>query len=557
MLNSLSIKNVAVIDNLTVDFHNGVSVLTGETGAGKSIIIDSINMILGDRANKELVRYGTDKAVVQAVFDVTKPVCRLLEENDIDTDDGQIIITRQVTCEGKSSARINGMAVTLNILREIADELINIHGQHDNQALLTPSKHIAFLDAYAGDGEYIADYREILKRKREIEKKLASLEMDEQEKMQKIDLLEYQVNEIKKASLVKGEDDDLKEQREIYANAEQITNSVNKAYQNIYGGDDIQSAYDGISIAVDALSGISDLNPQLRSMYDSLSAVMYSLEDTAHEIKDFGDTVEFDEQTLNDIEERLDMISRLKRKYGGSIESILDYLAKSQRKLDDIRLSDEKTEELQAELKEVTELLRKKGDILSKLRKESAYTLENGIEQALHELNMEKASFSVEIENDGSFYENGMDRVEFLISANPGEPLKPLVKIASGGELSRVMLAIKSILANSDAVDTLIFDEIDTGVSGRAAMSIAKKLSAIGRSKQVICITHLPQLTAAADNHYLIQKDTDGEMAATTLKELDDDGRELELARIIDGGEVTELAMKHAKEMLSNARNEK
>lgn len=557
MLNQLSIKNVAVIDKLNVDFHNGVSVLTGETGAGKSIIIDSINMILGDRANKELVRYGTDKAVVQAVFDAPQSVCAVLEENDIDVDDGQIVITRQLTKEGKSVARINGMVVTLNILREISDGLINIHGQHDNQALLTPAKHIAFLDAYAENEEYINQYKEILREKRETEKKIAALEMDEQEKMQKIDLLEYQVNEIKKASLEKGEDEDLKEQREIYANAEQITNSVNEAYQNIYGGDEVQSAYDGISIAVNALSKISDLNPRLMSMYETLNTIMYSLEDTAHEIKEFGDGVEFDEQELNDIEERLDMISRLKRKYGGSIEEILAYLAKAESDLEDIKLSDERTNELKEQLKSITDKLKEKGQLLSDRRKKAALTLEESIEKSLHELNMEKSKFHVGIETGDNFYENGMDKVEFLISTNPGEPLKPLVKIASGGELSRVMLAIKSILANSDGVDTLIFDEIDTGVSGKAAMSIAKKLSGIGKNKQVICITHLPQLTAAADNHYLIQKDTDGEMASTTLRELDDKGREEELARIIDGGEVTELALNHAKQMLENARNDK
>jgi len=557
MLNQLSIKNVAVIDSLSVEFNGGVSVLTGETGAGKSIIIDSINMILGDRANKELVRYGTDKAVVQAVFDAPEEVCKILEDNDIDVDDGQIIITRQLTSEGKSTARINGMVVTLNVLREIADGLINIHGQHDNQALLTPAKHIAFLDAYAENDEYISQYKAILAKKREIEKKIKSLEMDEQEKMQKIDLLEYQVNEIKKASLVKGEEEDLKEQREIYANAEQITNSVNEAYQNIYGGDEVQSAYDGISIAVDSLSKISDLNPQLNALYESLSSIMYSLEDTAHEIKEFGDGVEFDEQTLNDIEERLDMISRLKRKYGGSIESILEYLEKAENELSDIKLSDEKTNELKIELDKVTGELVKQGRVLTERRCESAKTLEEGIEKALHELNMEKSKFNVNIETSDAFYENGMDKVEFLISTNPGEPLKPLVKIASGGELSRVMLAIKSILADSDGVDTLIFDEIDTGVSGRAAMSIAKKLSVIGKNKQVICITHLPQLTAAADNHYLIRKDTDGEMASTTLEELDDNGREIELARIIDGGEVSELALSHAKEMLKTARADK
>ena len=555
MLNQLSIRNVAVIDKLDINLHDGVSVLTGETGAGKSIIIDSINMILGDRANKELVRYGTDKAVVQAVFDAPKSVINILEENDIDVEDETVIITRQVTKEGKSVARINGMVVTLNILREISDRLINIHGQHDNQALLTPIRHITFLDAYADNEEYINRYKDILSKKREIEKKISSLEMDEQEKMQRIDLLEYQVNEIKKASLEKGEEDDLREQRDIYTNAEQITKSVNEAYMNLYEGDEIQSAYDGISIAVNEISQISDLNPQLKSIYDTLNEIMYSLEDTAHEIKEFGETVEFDEQTLNEIEERLDLISRLKRKYGNSIEEILEYLKKAESELNDIKLSDERTNELKEELKNITKELKEKGNVLTQRRENAAKVLEENIEKSLHELNMEKSKFKVNIENNGTFYDNGMDKVEFLISTNPGEPLKPLVKIASGGELSRVMLAIKSILADSDGVDTMIFDEIDTGVSGKAAMSIAKKLAVIAKNKQVICITHLPQLTAMADNHYLIQKNTDGELASTTLKELDEEGRELELARIIDGGEVTELALSHAKQMLENAKN--
>lgn len=555
MLNQLSVRNVAVIDKLDINLHDGVSVLTGETGAGKSIIIDSINMILGDRANKELVRYGTDKAVVQAVFDAPKSVINILEENDIYVEDETVIITRQVTKEGKSAARINGMVVTLNILREISDRLINIHGQHDNQALLTPIRHITFLDAYADNEEYINRYKDILSKKREIEKKISSLEMDEQEKMQRIDLLEYQVKEIKKASLEKDEEDDLREQRDIYTNAEQITKSVNEAYMNLYEGDEIQSAYDGISIAVNEISQISDLNPQLKSIYDTLNEIMYSLEDTAHEIKEFGETVEFDEQTLNEIEERLDLISRLKRKYGNSIEEILEYLKKAESELNDIKLSDERTNELKEELKNITKELKEKGNVLTQRRENAAKVLEENIEKSLHELNMEKSKFKVNIENDGTFYDNGMDKVEFLISTNPGEPLKPLVKIASGGELSRVMLAIKSILADSDGVDTMIFDEIDTGVSGKAAMSIAKKLAVIAKNKQVICITHLPQLTAMADNHYLIQKNTDGELASTTLKELDEEGRELELARIIDGGEVTELALSHAKQMLENAKN--
>ncbi|MGN0149982.1 MAG: DNA repair protein RecN [Clostridia bacterium] len=554
MLNHLSIKNVAVIDELEVSINNGVSVLTGETGAGKSIIIDSINMILGDRANKDLVRFGADKAVVQAVFEGNCSALRILDENDIDVCDNEIVISRRVTQDGKSVARVNGTVVTLGLLREISDCLINIHGQHDNQALLTPQKHINFLDDYADDKELLNNYHTLYVNMRETERELAALEMDEKEKMQKIDLLEYQIKEIESAKLVPGEDAELKEQRSIAANAEKIKIAVNEAYENIYESSEGPSAYDSLSLALNSLSEICEINPAIKTVYDAISEAVYSVEDAAHELKSFGDTVDFDEGTLNEIEERLDLISKLKRKYGSTIEAVLEFLKNGKNELENIKLSDERSAKLCKELENIKNKLKTVGAELTNVRKNAALELQQKIEKALSDLNMEKSRFSVQVEDCGDFLENGMNRVEFLISTNPGEPLKPLVKIASGGELSRVMLAIKSILADTDEVDTLIFDEIDTGVSGNAALKIAKKLTEIGKSKQVICITHLPQLTAAADTHYLIVKNTDGTMASTTLTELDLAGRENELARIIDGGDVSELALKHAREMLKNAK---
>lgn len=554
MLNHLSVQNVAVIDKLEVSINGGVSVLTGETGAGKSIIIDSINMILGDRANKELVRFGEEKAVVQAVFEANASALKILEENDIDTEDNQIIISRRVTRDGKSVARVNGTVVTLSLLRDIADCLINIHGQHDNQALLTPQKHINFLDDYANTAPLIDTYCLIYEKVRGIKRKIASLEMDEKEKMQRIDLLEYQLKEIASANLTDGEEEDLKEQRDIAANAEKIKSAVNEAYENLYENEGAPSAYDSLSIASGALAEISELNPTLKTVYDTITEAVYSLEDAAHELRSFGDGVDFDEAALNEIEERLDLISKLKRKYGNSISEILKFYQNGKNELENIKMSDEMTEQLKNELNEAMAELKKAGGELTKARKKAADELQQKIERSLTELNMEKARFCVAVENDVGFYENGMDKVEFLISTNPGEPLKPLVKIASGGELSRVMLAIKSILADSDEVDTLIFDEIDTGVSGNTALKIAKKLMGIGKSKQVICITHLPQLTAAADTHYLISKNTDGSLASTALTELDEAGREQELARIIDGGSISDLALEHAREMLKNAK---
>lgn len=546
MLEQLTIKNVAVIDKLDVSLKDGVTVLTGETGAGKSIIIDSINMILGSRANKELVRRGTDRAEVQAVFGMTEPVRAVLEENDIDTEDDEVIITRRVTSEGKSAARINGTVVTLNNLREIADMLINIHGQHDNQALLDPQRHIQFLDAYAHSEQAISEYRELYNRYRKTEKRIGGLRTNEQEKEQKIEFLTYQINEINAAALVPGEEEELLAARKLLENAEKINICAQKAYAHLYEFPDGMSAYDMISEAVEAVAEIEELSPELSSACEALRSAMYTVEDAAVEVRNFGSSVEFDARALDETEERLDLIHRLERKYGSTVDDILSFAKKAQAELDDIVMSDERIKELESELESIAADMNKAAEKLSVQREKAARMLEAEIESALHELNMEKARFSVKVERQRPSA-NGMDSVEFMIATNPGEALKPLVRIASGGELSRVMLAIKSILAKSDSVETMIFDEIDTGVSGSAAQKIADKLKTIGREKQVICITHLPQLAAAADNHFLIVKDVEGELASTSLEELDINGRVRELARIVGGGAAGE---EYAREML-------
>ena len=368
--------------------------------------------------------------------------------------------------------------------------------------------------------------------------------------MQRIDLLEYQIKEITSASLTDGEEEELLKLREMCRNAERISSSVNEAYANLYDNGDAPSAYDGLSIAADALSGVADLSDELRGVYEAVQNAMYSIEDSAHELSSFAGTIDFDEETLDETEERLDLISKLKRKYGRTIPEINAFGARAREELDKINMSGELAEKLRGELSAAQKELAAAAERLSKKRAAAAETLEEKIEAALHELNMDKSKFRVVVEPAGEYRENGADRTEFMISTNPGEPLKPLVKIASGGELSRVMLAIKSILAETDSVDTLIFDEIDTGVSGATALKIANKLALIGKTKQVICITHLPQLTAAADSHYLIEKNTDGEMASTTLKRLSPEERVTELARIIDGGDITETAINHAKELL-------
>lgn len=545
MLEELTIKNIAVIDKLHVDIKNGLSVLTGETGAGKSIIIDSINMILGERANKELIRNGCDKAEVEAVFGLTNEVKELLCNEDIDCDDDTVIISRKITADGKSTARINGCAVTLSTLRDVADLLVNIHGQHDNQALLTPAKHIGFLDSFAKCEKELLSYKDLYQKRLELKKKLDSLNTDDTRREERIDLLSYQVNEIEMAKLEPGEEEELIKTRDILSRAEEIKEASQMAYGMLYENDE-GSAYDLISSALKAIEGITDVSESVSKAYDVISEAMYSIEDSAREVRDFADSVDFDPQALDEAEERLDLISKLKRKYGGTVEAVIEYCKNARAELDTMENSDRYRMELEADLTENTKEIELASQELTQKRKACAEVLSREIETALHELNMEKARFSVAV-TPKEYGADGADNVEFLISPNPGEDLKPLSRIASGGELSRVMLAIKSILAKVDGVETLIFDEIDTGVSGSAAQKIAEKLKVIAETSQVICITHLPQLAVVADNHLLIEKNTDGEMASTTLTDLDINGRICEVARIVGGGEA---GMEYARKML-------
>lgn len=545
MLEELTIKNIAVIDKLTVDMRRGLSVLTGETGAGKSIIIDSINMILGERANKELIRSGCDRAEVEAVFGMDDTVKARLMEEDIDCDEDSIIISRKITADGKSTARINGTAVTLSTLRDIADLLVNIHGQHDNQALLMPSKHILFLDSFAKSESQLLEYKKLYQERTDLKKTLASINTDDTRREERIDLLSYQINEIETARLVIGEEEELIKTRDIMARAEDIKSSAQTAYAMLYENDEA-SAYDLISTALKSIEGICDVDETINKAYNALSEAMYSMEDSAHTVRDFADGVEYDPKLLDEAEERLDLLGKLKRKYGGTVEAVIEYGKTAKQELLSIENHDQYRLELEQKLVrndcEIAECAKN----LTRVRKTAGMVLSQEIEAALHELNMEKARFEVAI-TPKEYATDGADNVEFLISANPGEEPKPLSKIASGGELSRVMLAIKSILAKVDGVGTMIFDEIDTGVSGSAAQKIADKLKVIAKSAQVICITHLPQLAAAADNHLLIEKDVEGDMARTTLYELDYDGRIAEVARIVGGGDA---GMEYAKSII-------
>lgn len=545
MLRELYIKNVAVIEDVHICFEDGLNVLSGETGAGKSIIIDSINMILGERSNRDYVRHNAEKARVQAVFDVNEKIEKLCSEQDIEIEDKTLILTRDITADGKSTARINGMVVPLGVMREIAGLLVNIHGQHDNQALLSPAEHINFLDNFANNHEELSGYREVYEKLKNVRRKIEELSTGEREKTERADLLKFQTEEIKKAELVEGEEEELLRVRDEILNSEKISVSTKAAYNLLYGGDN-GSAYDIVSSAISELSDVSCYSSALENAYSALQEAKYSIEDSAREIRDYGDTVEFDKEALDSTEQRLELINNLKRKYGGDISKILEYCEKAEAELSEISDIDGSIEKFKKEEKELASKLEKFAAILSNTRKKAAEIINEKITLALHELNMEHARFMVDIENCEPT-SKGADQVQFMICTNGGEPMKPLAKIASGGELSRTMLALKSIL--SDDVDTMIFDEIDTGVSGVAAKKIAFKLFEISTSKQVLCITHLPQLASMCDVHFLIEKHSSENIAKTTVSKLDTNGRISEVARL-SGGDLTNASLAHAKELL-------
>lgn len=541
MLTGLDIKNIALIEHLSLEISEGMTVLTGETGAGKSIIIDAVNLLLGARTNKTLVRYGTEKAVIQGLFSVGEDVREMLLEQGIDAEE-EAVVFREITAEGKSVCRINGTLVPQNVLRDIGAYLINIHGQQDNQALLTPARHIDFLDTYAKTD--LSLYSELYIKRKEILKQIEKLTQNEQERLARIDFLKYQVEELSGAELCAGEKEELLEDKKIIENAEKIAGAIGTAYNVLY---EENSAYDAISIASEALSKITGIDGKIDEIASKITDIQYVIEDCVHELKNFADGVEYDEQTLNDIEERLDTITKLERKYGGSVQSAISYLETAEAELSELENADETSGKLSEDLEKLERELKKEADKISQLRQDAAKRLQSEIEGALCELSMPKVKFEIMIEK-ADYTPKGADSVEFMISPNVGEPLKPLVQIASGGELSRVMLAIKSIV--SDGVDTLIFDEIDTGVSGSAAQKIAKMLSGLSKGKQVICVSHQPQLAAAADNHLKIEKFDDGERTVTRVNVLSEEERIDELARIIDGDNITETAINHAKEML-------
>ncbi|MDK2933371.1 MAG: repair protein RecN [Clostridiales bacterium] len=564
MLSQLHIENVAIINTIDVEFEKGLNILTGETGAGKSIIIDSINMILGERTSRELIRSGAKKAIVEALFHVSsEDTVNLLEQSGIELEeDNTLLISREIIYSGKNACRINGRIVTSSMLKEIGRLLVNIHGQHDNQALLQWEKHIEFLDRYAGSKliEIKSQYQKVYEQVNRIRAEIRRISGDERERERKLDLLKFQLEEIEKANLQKGEEEELTSKKLFLSNTEKLITAISNVYSILYSGNRTSaSVHDNIADALKNLGEVEQFDPQLKQYYKTLETITYELDELVHDIREYRDNLEYDPGLLETLEQRLDLIFKLKRKYGSSIEEILEYKNKIRKEFQDLLNSEEKLKALNLELDKNMRELEELADKLFQLRVEAAQMLEKAIVNELRDLDMNKVKFKVQVKKiynklgDYEFSMNGYDRVEFLISTNPGEPVKPLVKIASGGEMSRIMLAIKTILADIDDVNTLVFDEIDIGVSGRAAQKIAEKLSRIAQKKQVLCITHLPQIASMADHHYLIEKNMANDQYSTTVQKLTSHNRKEELARIIGGAVITDLTLKHAEEMIDIA----
>ena len=554
MLSSLQIENVAVIQKANVHFEKGLNVLTGETGAGKSILIDSINAILGNRTSKDLVRTGAAKAVIRAAFENVPPaVLDSLEKAGYERSEA-LLLSREITAEGKSTCRINGMPATAAILRELCGGLININGQHDSVGLLNPAHHESILDAYAQNRteyqEYYAVYRELVKIKRELDAQIT----DESEKQRRIDLLSYQVQEIEDAALTAGEEQTLESRRKVLSNASTIRDRIAQCYALLSGDDETPGAVDLLGEASNAVDAAAQLDGELSTSAGQLLDLYYNAKDAAADLIGRLDAYETNDAELDEIEQRIDLIYKLKRKYGDTVEDIISFGQKAREELELIQSSQERVEHLQAEQHRLYVLAREKAETLTQTRLKAFEELNKRISGTLDFLNMPGVRMTLRHAR-GPLASHGQDSIEFYISTNPGEAPKPLAKIASGGELSRITLAIKNAMADKDAVPTVIYDEIDSGVSGKAASRIGEVLRQSAEGHQILCITHTAQIAALADCHLLIQKNIANERTYTEIHPLDEDGRVDALAHLISGDHVTELSRANAREMLEQTRN--
>ena len=555
MLSELSITNFAIIESLSISFEKGLTVLTGETGAGKSIIIDAIHLLVGGRGSSDFVRHGEERAEIEGLFllENASTVYDKAQELGIKIEDDMIVLRREITKSGKSVCRINGKLVTIAILREMGGSLVDIHGQHEHQELMDETKHLSLLDQFGSKQitKSLSEYEQIYAKYEQAIRKLKSLNDNEQQMAQRVDLYQFQLNEIVQAQLQLDEDEKLIDEKKQLSNFERIFESVQTSYNALK---DEQKGLDWISLVMGEMETAAELNSEYKDMAEAVSNSYYMLEEVAGSLRSQLDNLEYDPQRINEIEARLNEINGLKRKYGQTISGILEYGAKIEEELETLLNKETHIDQLRKEILSLKKDLIIEGNELTSLRKKLAGDLTDAIHNELKQLYMQKTVFEAKINSGETFIsKSGMDEVEFYLSTNPGEPLKPLSKIASGGELSRIMLALKSIFSKHQEITSIIFDEVDTGVSGRVAQAIAEKIHKVSTDSQVLCISHLPQVAAMADTHLYIEKETQDGRTKTKVKDLDHEGKIKEIGRMISGVEITDITKKHAQELLETA----
>ena len=558
MLSVLHIENIAVIEQAEILFEGGFNVLTGETGAGKSIVIDAISAILGERTYRDVIRTGANRAFVSAIF-TNIPQYDWFSENQVEFDPQELQVQREIYADGRNVCRVNGRPVSVASLKKLGGRLINIHGQHDSQQLFDEENHLTYLDAFARDEQELEAYQQAFSAMQSVQREIQKLSMDESEKLRLVETLTFQIEEIRAANLVSGEEEQLKERRKVLQNAEKLSDALRMADEALYGGDSSDGAAGLLSNAEHALSRVSTISADMQTLYQKISERVWKCRPSsraADELRAMRDNLSYSEGELEEIEERLDAIHKLKRKYGASVEDVLAYLADSEQRLDEIEFASDRIETLKKREAELQKETIRQGEILREKRLSAAQAMESRICDELHQLDMPKIRFVCEFTPQQPM-QTGLDSVRFLMSANVGENLKPLSKVASGGELARIMLAMKQVLAQQDGVPTLIFDEVDAGVSGRAAQKVAYKLWTVSKGRQVLCVTHLPQIAAMADAEYTVEKRVENERTYTSVLHLDESGRKQELARLIGGSMITETTLAGAAELLRLAEKTK
>ena len=559
MLSLLHIENIALIQSADIRFEPGFNVLTGETGAGKPIVIDSIGAVLGERTSRELIRTGAKSALVTAVFTQVPPL-PWLEENGFSTGEEELLLQRELQGDGRNVCRIDGKLVTVAQLRELGRQLLNIHGQHDGQQLLDPASHLGYLDQFGGCQPLLEDYQVAYRRWHDIRREMDKLQMDEAERSRRVDTLNYQIQELERAQLKAGEDEELSARRTLLRSAGKLMEAVQSAEFALSGDEDRDGACSLIAQAEGEVQGVSSISPELSELSEKLTALRCAADDAADTLRDLSRSFDFSSGELDQVEERLDLLYRLRKKYGPTVEDMLAYLDRCRKELDQIQYADDTLARLEKDLKKAQKEAARRGEVLSQARREAAGALQARVQEELRQLDMPKVRFQTEFTPKGGeagMDETGLDEVQFLMSANLGEALKPIQKVASGGELALIMLALKNVLAEGDQIGTLVFDEVDTGVSGRAAQKVAEKMAQVARGKQVLCVTHLPQIAAMADTHFSVQKGEREGRTYTRLERLDRSQRREELARLIGGASITPSLLESAEELLRQAEQQK